>query len=213
MDLIRGGDLFNHLKKMKRFSEQQTRFLIACVVTSLGYLHNRDIIYRDLKPENILLDHRGFAYLCDFGLAKFLNEEEQANTFCGTPEYLAPERILDRGCSRSGDWWSLGILTYELLFGSPPFYSKDKKIMYQKTILEKLNFSDNITVSEDAKDFIKKLLTKSPKNRLGNQGDALDIMNHPFLSDFDWSGLLTKTIKPCYNPIKDVDDWLENFDV
>lgn len=124
-----------------------------------------------------------------------------AKTFCGTPEYLAPERILDRGCDRAGDWWSLGILTYELLYGIPPFYAKDKKEMFQKTIMEKLVFNDNISVSEEAKDFMKKLLTKSPKNRLGGQRDALDLMDHPFLIDFDWSSLLGKVSKPPYNPL------------
>lgn len=130
MNLMRGGDLFHHLKKNKKFSENETKFIIACIVTALGYLHNRDIIYRDLKPENILFDHKGYVYLCDFGLAKILKNSDTANTFCGTPEYLAPERILDRGCSRTGDWWSLGVLTYELLYGIPPFYSKDKKEMF-----------------------------------------------------------------------------------
>lgn len=130
----------------------------------------------------MLLDYKGFAYLSDFGLVKFISEGNNvANTFCGTPEYLAPERILDRGCTRAGDWWSLGILTYELLFGTLPFYSKNRSEMFKKTILEKLNFDQTVTISSEAKDFIKKLLTKSPNKRLGSEGGALEILSHPFL--------------------------------
>ena len=136
MEFLKGGELFQHLKKIKRFTEEQTKFIIACIITALSYLHNKDYIYRDLKPENVLFDENGYVKLTDFGLAKNIKINEQARTFCGTPEYLAPEVILDKGSNRPADWWSLGILAYEMIFGIPPFYSKDVQEMYKRTLLQ-----------------------------------------------------------------------------
>lgn len=125
---------------MKQFSEEQTKFVAACLVLAIGHLHNKDYIYRDLKPENILFNELGYAKLSDFGLAKFLKKSELAKTFCGTPEYLPPEVILEVGCNRPADWWSLGIMIYEMIFGIPPFYSTDVGKMYKKTVMKKLRF-------------------------------------------------------------------------
>ena len=126
---------------------------------------------------------------------------------------MAPERILDRGCDYAGDWWSLGIVIYEMIFGRPPFYSKDKSKMFRKTILKKVQFNSKIECSEQAKNLIKQLLTKSPKNRLGNKADALEIMNHEWFEDLNWSMLLGKFIEPSYKPMQNVQNWLENFDL
>lgn len=211
MEFMKGGELFQHLRNQRRFSEEQTKFIAACVITALGHLHNKDYIYRDLKPENVLFDEKGFAKLTDFGLAKSLTINDIAKTFCGTPEYIAPEIILDKGCNREADWWSLGILIYELLFGMPPFYSEDVQEMYKKTLLETLKFqSKKIFISPEAKDFIAGLLIKSPKKRLGAIADSLEIMNHSWFKDFNWAKLLDRTLIPPYNP--NSKEWEKHFD-
>lgn len=210
MEFMRGGELFQHLRKVKRFEETQVRFIAACIIMALGHLHNKDYIYRDIKPENILLDEKGFAVLTDFGLAKMLTVNDVARTFCGTPEYLAPEVILDKGCNRQADWWGLGILVYELLFGIPPFYSQDVQEMYKKTLLDNLKFPNRVIISPEAKDFVAGLLVKAPSKRLGSIADSLEVMNHPWFKDFNWGKLLDKSLTPPYTPnIKNIE---ENFD-
>jgi len=112
IQFLRGGELFQHLRNVRRFSEDRARFYSAEIILALDYLHAKDIIYRDLKPENILLDDEGHICLTDFGLAKYVGNGTKANTFVGTPEYLAPEIITGIGHSKPADWWSLGILLY-----------------------------------------------------------------------------------------------------
>ena len=117
---MKGGELFQHLRKHKRFSESIVKFYVCELVLALEYLHNRSIIYRDLKPENILLDEQGHLCLTDFGMSKF-QIENKTFTICGTPEYLAPETIKELGHDHMVDWWALGIVIFELLYGMPPF--------------------------------------------------------------------------------------------
>ena len=210
MEFMKGGELFQHLRRYKSFSEEQTKFVAACIVLALGHLHNHNFIYRDLKPENVLMDDRGFAKLTDFGLAKHLDVSDVAFTFCGTPEYLAPEVILDKGCNRPADWWSLGILVYEMLYGLPPFYSKDVQEMYKKTILEPLKFKPRPNISDEAKDFIAGLLVKAPSKRLGSAADNLEVMNHAWFKDINWIKLMDRKLSPPFNP--NDKDWEKNFD-
>lgn len=124
MRFVRGGELFSHLRKCQRFPEETAKFYAMQVCLAIGYLHAQKIIYRDLKPENILMDEDGYLALTDFGLAKVLEEGQQANTFCGTPDYLAPEILTDSGHSFPVDWWAIGILTYEMIVGCPPFFTQ-----------------------------------------------------------------------------------------
>lgn len=210
MEFMQGGELFQHLKREGCFTEEQTKFFCACLILALGHLHNSNYIYRDLKPENILLDEKGYLKLSDFGLAKEVQITDLAQTFCGTPEYLAPEVILNKGCNRPADWWSLGILAYEMLFGAPPFYSTDVQEMYKKTITKTLKFPQDSDASDLAMDFISGLLVKRSENRLGSIADSLEVMNHPWFSDISWSNLLAKKIDPPYKP--DFANWQENFD-
>ena len=130
MDFIRGGELFRYLQKKKRLPEEEAKFFAAQVALALGYLHQSRIVYRDLKPENILIGEDGYIRLADFGLAKIVGEAI-ANSFCGTPEYLAPEMINGTGHDQTLDWWTLGILIYEMVVGIPPFYNQNKHKMYE----------------------------------------------------------------------------------
>lgn len=212
MEFMRGGELFTHLRRLKRLTESQAKFYAACIAVGLGHLHNSNFIYRDLKLENLLLDDNGYAKLTDFGLAKFLAEDKKALTFCGTPEYLSPEVILGKGHNRATDWWSLGILIYEMIFGIPPFYSQKQDDMFKKIVRENFVFKQGIQVTDECKDVITRLLDKSMTSRLGTQNDSLEILAHPWFKEIDLGQLLSKTIKAPFVPEVSGDNWEKNFD-
>lgn len=142
MEFVTGGELFRHLIKIKRFNEEQTKFFAAQIALALGHLHKQRILYRDLKPENILVENDGYLKLADFGLAKKVQDDEIANSFCGTAEYLSPEMLIGNGHDHTVDWWALGILMYEMLVGLPPFFNKNKHKMYWLIKEQKVNFPD-----------------------------------------------------------------------
>lgn len=212
MEFMKGGEMFQHMRKVKKFTEKQAKFFAACVTLGLGHLHTKNYIYRDLKLENILLDENGYAKLTDFGLAKFIDKEDKAMTFCGTPEYLSPEVILGRGHNRPADWWSLGILIYEMMSGLPPFYSTNMTTMYKRIIRDKVSWKSNVNISNEGKDLILKLLSKNPKKRLGSEADSLEVLCHPWFEDLDWTQILEKKIKSPYIPETGGTDWIKNFD-
>ena len=163
MRFVRGGELFMHLRQVTRFPEDRARFYAIQVAMALGHLHTKNIIYRDLKPENILMDEDGYVCLTDFGLAKVLEGNAQAYSFCGTPDYLAPEILVERGHSFPVDWWALGILTYEMIVGFPPFYTgtQNNSKMYELIKKKAVYFPDpqrhNIAMSENCKNFITRV--------------------------------------------------------
>ena len=199
LSFINGGELFYHLQKSRKFSLIRAKFYICELLSAIETLHSLNIIYRDLKPENILLDYQGHIALCDFGLCKInMKLNEKTNTFCGTPEYLAPELLLNKGYTRVVDFWTLGILLYEMLTSLPPFYDEDVSIMYKKILNDELLFPndiDNIT-----KDLIKNLLNRDPNKRLGING-VEEIKNHEFFKDIDWIKLNNKGYIPPYKPL------------
>ena len=129
--------------------------MVACTALGLGHLHNKSYLYRDLKPENLLLDTKGYVHIADFGLVKRLKNQETAKTFCGTSEYIAPEVLLGKTYDWCADWWSLGILMYELLFNQIPFHHEDIQKMYSRIIGDELKFPSRIKISRECKNFIR----------------------------------------------------------
>lgn len=196
LDYINGGELFFHLKKEGKFSEERVRLYSAEIALALHHLHSMDIVYRDLKPENILVDSDGHICITDFGLSKEISPEEGTNTFCGTPEYLAPEVLKGQGHGTPVDWWSLGTLIYEMLTGLPPYYSQNINIMYQKILNGELRFPDY--VSSEAQDLIEGFLIRDPAKRLGSDFDV--VKNHPFFKGIDWDKLYRKEVDPPFKP-------------
>ncbi|KAL8904295.1 MAG: hypothetical protein Q9207_003359 [Kuettlingeria erythrocarpa] len=196
-----GGELFWHLQKAGRFNEGRAKFYIAELILALQHLHKYDIVYRDLKPENILLDANGHIALCDFGLSKAnLTKDDTTNTFCGTTEYLAPEVLLDEaGYTTMVDFWSLGVLVFEMCCGWSPFYADDTQQMYKNIAFGKVRFPKD-ALSNEGRNFVKGLLNRNPKHRLGAINDAEDLKSHPFFADMDWIALANKSIVPPFKP-------------
>ncbi|KAF3923054.1 Phototropin-2 [Dactylellina cionopaga] len=212
-DYMSGGELFWHLQQEGRFSEERAKFYIAELILALEHLHNHDIVYRDLKPENILLDANGHIALCDFGLSKSnLSKNETTNTFCGTTEYLAPEVLLDElGYTKMVDFWSLGVLVFEMCCGWSPFYAEDTQQMYKNIAFGKVRFPKD-ALSLEGRNFVKGLLNRNPKHRLGAQRDAIELKEHPFFSDVDWEALKQKKSIPPFKPTLKSEIDTSNFD-
>lgn len=212
-DYMSGGELFWHLQKEGRFKEDRAKFYIAELILALEHLHNHDIVYRDLKPENILLDANGHIALCDFGLSKAnLAANATTNTFCGTTEYLAPEVLLDEtGYSKMVDFWSLGVLVFEMCCGWSPFYADDTQQMYKNIAFGKVRFPKD-AMSLEGRNFVKGLLNRNPRHRLGATYDAKELKEHPFFADIDWSALLKKDVIPPFKPKLSSETDTSNFD-
>jgi len=197
MESCLGGELWTILRDRGNFDDSTTRFYTSCVVEAFDYLHSRGIIYRDLKPENLLLDANGYVKLVDFGFAKKLQVGRKTWTFCGTPEYVAPEVILNKGHDISADYWSLGVLMFELLTGTPPFTGTDPMKTYNIILkgIDAIDFPRNITAR--AKELIKKLCRDNSAERLGYQkGGIRDIQKHKWFDGFNWEGLRQRNLNP-----------------
>ncbi|VDM15645.1 unnamed protein product [Hydatigera taeniaeformis] len=175
-----GGEIWTVLRNRGNFDDNITRFIVASVLEAFTYLHTNHIIYRDLKPENLLLDGRGYIKLCDFGFAKKISPGKKTWTFCGTPEYVAPEIILNKGHDHSADYWSLGILMFELLTGSPPFTGMDPMKIYSIILrgIDAIMFPP-FQINRTAMALIHRLCAQNPVERLGyGRGGIVDIKQH-----------------------------------
>jgi len=207
-----GGELFFHLSRAGRFSENKTRFYIAETSSAIAYLHKMNVIYRDLKPENLLIDAEGHGKLTDFGLSKEgIEDNHSAMTLCGTPEYLAPEIMNKKGHGKAVDWYSVGTLTFEMLTGLPPYYSKDRQKLFERMKEGKLEYPDYI--KPVAKDFLQRLLERNPDNRLGGgPGGGQEVKDHAFFQGLDWVALEERRIDPPFKPSLAAKDDVKYFD-
>ncbi|XP_029453648.1 ribosomal protein S6 kinase alpha-5 [Rhinatrema bivittatum] len=222
LDYINGGELFTHLSQRERFTESEVQIYIGEIVLALEHLHKLGIIYRDTKLENILLDSGGHVVLTDFGLSKeFLTDEkERAYSFCGTIEYMAPEIVRggDTGHDKAVDWWSLGVLMYELLTGASPF-TVDGEKNSQAEISRRILKNDPPyppEMSSIAKEIIQSLLIKDPKKRLGcGPSGSEEIKKHPFFQNINWDNLAAKKVPAPFKPVirdeLDVGNFAEEF--
>ncbi|KAK2918488.1 hypothetical protein Q8A73_002859 [Channa argus] len=200
MEYVNGGELFFHLSRERVFSEDRTRFYGAEIVSALDYLHSAKIVYRDLKLENLMLDKDGHIKITDFGLCKEgITDTATMKTFCGTPEYLAPEVLEDNDYGRAVDWWGLGVVTYEMMCGRLPFYNQDHEKLFEQILMEEIKFPR--TLSADAKSLLSGLLIKDPNKRLGGgPDDAKEIMRHSFFGTVDWQDVYDKKMVPPFQP-------------
>jgi len=205
LDFCNGGDLYYLLSRCKRFREHHARFYAAETLTALQHLHSIGVLYRDLKPENVLIHGDGHVKLADFGLCK---ESSTADTFCGTPVYLAPEIWLRRTYGYEVDWWSLGCILFEMVVGLPPFWGDNLRDVRAK-VFKPPSFPAGMTT--ECQGVIAGMLDLEPEKRLGSAGNGADIRTHPFFAPIDWTQLLAKQITPPYQSSSSADSDLRNF--
>jgi p70 ribosomal S6 kinase len=200
LEYCQGGELFMLMERQGNFLEPMAKFYLAQITLAVGHLHTLGIVYRDLKPENILLDGTGNIKITDFGLCKeSIFDDNKTNTFCGTIEYMAPEVIIRHGHNRSADWWSLGVVMYDMLNGGPPFTGRDRNEAKKAVCRGKLKLKSHFT--HNSRELMKGLLNRQPTNRLGSgPEDALLIQRHPWFSEIDWDKLMKKELTPPYVP-------------
>ncbi|GMH51816.1 hypothetical protein TrRE_jg4284 [Triparma retinervis] len=209
LELLLGGELFTFLRNETQFSESWSRFYSASVLMAFCQIHGRKIAYRDLKPENLVMDADGFLKVVDFGLAKVVAGKTW--TLCGTPDYLAPEIILNEGHDLAVDYWALGVLIYEMTAGMPPFYADDPMEVYEKILSGHVSIPSHF--SKSLSDIVKKLLKTYQSKRLGNtKGGTGAVMKHKWYSGFDWDALLNRKIEVPIKPKVNGNDDASNFD-
>ncbi|XP_060520521.1 protein kinase C [Cylas formicarius] len=202
MEYVNGGDLMFQIQRAKKFDEPRARFYAAEVTLALQFLHRNGVVYRDLKLDNILLDAEGHCKLADFGMCKEgVFDGVTTSTFCGTPDYIAPEILQELEYGASVDWWALGVLMYEMMAGQPPFEADNEDDLFESILHDDVLYP--VWLSKEAVSILKGFMTKNPSRRLGcvvNQGCEAAILVHPFFKDIDWTALEQRKIKPPFRP-------------
>uniref|UniRef100_A0A668AD43 Protein kinase C n=1 Tax=Myripristis murdjan TaxID=586833 RepID=A0A668AD43_9TELE len=214
MEFVNGGDLMFHIQKSRKFEEARARFYTAEITSALMFLHSKGIIYRDLKLDNVLLDKDGHCKLADFGMCKEgMFDGVATGTFCGTPDYIAPEILQEMLYGSSVDWWALGVLLYEMLSGHAPFEAENEDDLFESILNEEIVYAS--WLSTEAVNILKAFLTKNPARRLGcvaSEGGESAVTSHAFFSGIDWDKLNRRELEPPFKPrIKTAED-VNNFD-
>ena len=209
MDLLTGGDLRYHLCKIRHFSEEETKFFIACLLLGLEYIHNKNIIHRDIKPENLVSDEKGYIRITDFGVAKIRKEDNSSET-SGTPGYMAPEVLMAQNHSFPVDFFAIGVIGYEFMTGSRPYCGKNRKeikeqMLSRAAVINEENIAQGW--SQESADFINKLLERKESKRLGFKEGAKELMKHHWLKYYPWDELKSKTLLAPFIP-----DPKDNYD-
>lgn len=197
-----GGDLRFHMMNAEMFSEAQAKFIAACVVSALEYIHKKNIIHRDVKPENLVFDERGFIHLTDFGVAKYWRSKNSDNT-SGTPGYMAPEVMAQKSHSFSVDFYALGVIMCEFITGRRPYYGKNRQEIKEEMLARQAVVTSNLIRGEwsaEAIDFCNRLIQRKPESRLGHNSVA-EIKQHPWFAGLNWADLHERRLTPLYNPM------------
>uniref|UniRef100_A0A665VMV3 Protein kinase C n=1 Tax=Echeneis naucrates TaxID=173247 RepID=A0A665VMV3_ECHNA len=202
MEYLNGGDLMFHIQNCHKFDLHRATFYAAEIICGLQFLHGKGIIYRDLKLDNVLLDSEGHIKIADFGMCKenMMGQEMRTSTFCGTPDYIAPEILLGQKYNSSVDWWSFGVLLYEMLIGQSPFHGRDEEELFQSIRTDNPIYPRWLT--KDSRDILVKLFVREPEERLGMKGD---IRQHGFFSSTDWIALEQRQVAPPFRPTLVID--------
>ncbi|XP_063787782.1 serine/threonine-protein kinase N1-like isoform X2 [Pseudophryne corroboree] len=211
MDYMAGGDLMTHIHT-EVFSQARAMFYAACVLLGLQFLHSKDIVYRDLKLDNLLLDSEGYVKLADYGLCKEgMGPSDRTSTFCGTPEFLAPEVLTDASYTRAVDWWGFGVLIYEMMVGESPFPGDEEEEVFDSIVNDEVRYPRFLSAESIA--IMRRLLRRNPERRLGSgERDAEDVKKQPFFKDLDFKALLARALPPPFTPsVKGPHD-ISNFD-
>ena len=199
MEFLNGGDLMFHIVDSNKFAEDRARFYAAEILCGLQFLHNEGIIYRDLKLDNVLLDSAGHCKISDFGMCKKIEPNGKAQTFCGTPDYIAPEILRGQMYGFAVDFWSYGVLVFEMLNGYSPFHGRDEEELFRAIQHGNVVYPNHM--SRESRTFIAGLLDRDPENRLGMKQSSHGLVReHGFFGQIDWSKLENAQVEPPYKP-------------